>query len=120
MLTEHEPTGWVSCPCPEDPSWEAGTAQYAMTKLENVSVAGLCIVLHRQPRPGMLLTIEFLRAPKSFAPPVTARVMQLPRNSLPSLLGRIEPLLGRSLEDPELRLSLQIALKIRHLLAKGS
>ena len=46
----------------------------------------------------------------------TARTMHLHRNSLLYRLGRIEELLGRSLVDPELRLSLLIALKIRHML----
>jgi PucR family transcriptional regulator, purine catabolism regulatory protein len=44
-----------------------------------------------------------------------ARTMHFHRNSLLYRLNRIEGLLGRSLEDPELRLSLQIALKIHHL-----
>jgi PucR family transcriptional regulator, purine catabolism regulatory protein len=47
----------------------------------------------------------------------TARTMHLHRNSLLYRLGRIEELLGRSLEDSELRLSLLIALKIRHMLS---
>lgn len=46
----------------------------------------------------------------------TARAMHFHRNSLLYRLSRIEEILGRSLEDAELRLSLQIALKIHHLL----
>lgn len=45
----------------------------------------------------------------------TARTMHLHRNSLLYRLSRIEEILGHALEDPELRLSLQIALKIHHL-----
>jgi purine catabolism regulator len=45
----------------------------------------------------------------------TARAMHLHRNSLLYRLERIESLLGHSLEDPEFRLNLQIALKIHHL-----
>lgn len=48
-----------------------------------------------------------------------ARTMHLHRNSLLYRLGRIEETLGRPLGDPELRLSLQIALKIHHLQNKG-
>jgi PucR family transcriptional regulator, purine catabolism regulatory protein len=44
-----------------------------------------------------------------------ARTMHFHRNSLLYRLNRIEAILGHSLEDPELRLSLQIALKIHHL-----
>lgn len=46
----------------------------------------------------------------------TARAMHFHRNSLLYRLSRIEEILGHSLEDSELRLSLQIALKIHHLL----
>jgi purine catabolism regulator len=45
----------------------------------------------------------------------TARAMHLHRNSLLYRLDRVEALLGRSLEGAELRLNLQIALKIHHL-----
>ena len=49
----------------------------------------------------------------------TARTMHFHRNSLLYRLERIEEILGRSLEDADLRLSLQIALKIHHLQRKG-
>jgi purine catabolism regulator len=45
----------------------------------------------------------------------TARAMHLHRNSLLYRLERVEAILGRSLEDAELRLNLQIALKVHHM-----
>jgi purine catabolism regulator len=45
----------------------------------------------------------------------TARAMHFHRNSVIYRLERIAEILGHSLEDAELRLSLQIALKIHHL-----
>ncbi len=50
----------------------------------------------------------------------TARTMHFHRNSLIYRLERIEEILGHSLEDAELRLSLQIALKIHHLHQKDT
>jgi PucR family transcriptional regulator, purine catabolism regulatory protein len=44
-----------------------------------------------------------------------ARTMHFHRNSLLYRLNRIEALLSHSLDDPEFRLSLQVALKIHHL-----
>jgi purine catabolism regulator len=73
-------------------------------------------LLHHDARnDGMLIeTLEgFFRCNGNLSE--TARTMHLHRNSLLYRLGRIEELLGRSLEDPELRLSLQIALKIHHV-----
>lgn len=49
----------------------------------------------------------------------TARTMHMHRNTLLYRLSRIEEIIGHSLEDPELRLSLQIALKIHHLHTKN-
>ncbi|HEX9056508.1 MAG TPA: helix-turn-helix domain-containing protein [Ktedonobacterales bacterium] len=45
-----------------------------------------------------------------------ARRLHLHRNSLIYRLNRARDLLGHDLEDPELRLSLQLALKARHVL----
>ena len=111
MQTQVEPIGWVSCPSPEDPNWEAGTAQYAMTKLENVSAAGLRLLLHRQPRPGMLLTVEFLRAPKVFAPPVTARVVQVHKHAQSGWMVECEFVKKFSAEELQIALAPPASLK---------
>ncbi len=47
-----------------------------------------------------------------------ARTMHMHRNTLLYRLGRIEELLGHSLEDAEFRLSLQVALKIHRMRKK--
>jgi len=44
-----------------------------------------------------------------------AEVLHLHRNTLLYRLGRIEELTGRDLNDPETRLSMQLALKIRRV-----
>lgn len=48
-----------------------------------------------------------------------AEALHLHRNTLLYRLGRIETLLGRDLDDPETRLCVQLALKIRHLAPPG-
>lgn len=48
-----------------------------------------------------------------------ARRLDLHRNSLIYRVNRIRELLGHDLEDPELRLTLQLALKARQVLALG-
>lgn len=73
------------------------------------------LIEHDMRTNGMLIeTLEgFFRCNGNLSE--TARTMHLHRNSLLYRLDRIADILGRSLDDAELRLSLQIALKIRHL-----
>lgn len=73
------------------------------------------LIEHDTRNNGMLIeTLEgFFRCNGNLSE--TARIMHLHRNSLLYRLDRISDILGRSLDDSELRLSLQIALKIRHL-----
>lgn len=73
------------------------------------------LIEHDQRNNGTLIeTLEgFFRCNGNLSE--TARMMHLHRNSLLYRLDRIADILGRSLDDSELRLSLQIALKIRHL-----
>jgi purine catabolism regulator len=52
---------------------------------------------------------------------LTARALQLQRRSVYYRLGRIEQLIGGSLDDPELRVRLYVALRAREMLpAEGS
>jgi PucR family transcriptional regulator, purine catabolism regulatory protein len=84
-------------------------------ELNNFYQETLGPLLHADTRDGMLIeTLEgYFRCNGNLSE--TARTMHFHRNSLLYRLGRIEEILGHSLEDPEFRLSLQIALKIHHL-----
>jgi hypothetical protein len=67
------PHAWITCPCPEDPAFDADSIQFSLSPTD-LSTEGLHMYLQRKPRVGMLLSAELRRAPQSFTVPLVARV----------------------------------------------
>jgi hypothetical protein len=79
-LTQSEPVAMISCPSREDDSWELGSSHFAMARLEILGIEGVRIVLARQPRLGMKLSVEFHRGRNTFSNPFTARVTRVSKH----------------------------------------
>ncbi|HMC88281.1 MAG TPA: hypothetical protein VKI17_01980, partial [Gemmataceae bacterium] len=73
MAPHIHPHAWITCPCSDDPAFDAATAQFSLAPAV-VSKDFLHVCLPWKPHVGMLLSAELLRTPRSSAARVVARV----------------------------------------------
>ena len=73
MAPHIHPHAWITCPCSDDPAFDASTAQFSLAPAV-VSKDFLHVCLPWKPHVGMLLSAELLRTPRSSAARVVARV----------------------------------------------
>jgi hypothetical protein len=73
MAPHIHPHAWITCPCSDDPAFDASTAQFSLAPAV-VSRDFLHVSLPWKPHVGMLLSAELLRTPRSSAARVVARV----------------------------------------------
>src|SRR5438552_13960303 len=73
MSLQTTPRAWITCPCSQDPAFDADSAHFSLSPTQ-ISTKGLQVCVPRMPRVGMLLSAELLRAPRSFTAPIIARV----------------------------------------------
>jgi hypothetical protein len=75
------PHAWITCPCGEDPDFDAESAQFSLTLLAELSTAGFEICLPRKPRIGALLSAELLLSPRAYSAPIVAHVIAVQKQS---------------------------------------
>jgi hypothetical protein len=68
------PSAWVTCPCSTDPSYAQATAQAGLSLVQAVCSTFVRVTLARRPRIGTLVSIEFMRLNRTYAPAVFVRV----------------------------------------------
>ena len=73
MAPHIHPHAWITCPCSDDPAFDASTAQFSLAPAV-VSKDFLHVCLPWKPHIGMLLSAELPRTPPSSAARVIARV----------------------------------------------
>src|SRR5207247_4492287 len=66
---------WVTCPCNKDPNSHQATSQAALSLVVELSTSIVRVALSREPRAGMLLSVEFLQTAQTYSPPVIARIV---------------------------------------------
>jgi hypothetical protein len=75
------PHAWITCPCGEDPDFDAESAQFSLTLLAELSTAGFEVCLPRKPRIGALLSAELLLSPRAYSAPIVAHVIAVQKQS---------------------------------------
>jgi hypothetical protein len=84
------PSAWVTCPCSTDPSYAQATAQAGLSLVPAVCGTFVRVTLPRRPRIGTLVSIEFMRLNRTYAPAVFVRVASVNQQPGGSWLAHCE------------------------------